>query len=376
MKKNLIYAVAALSLIIVSCSDDDDKKTPTPDPDPDVEELTAHFSGTDVFGEGMVSITRDKTTKATTLNVDVSGEWKLYAGSTVDAIDFETPIVSGSSTGEYEVKVSDSSRSYFQFISTDGDAILSERHLPMTGGYNFRDLGGFKTKEGKFVKWGKVFRSDDLSAALTDGDREYLSSIPLKTIVDFRWDDEKEADPDVAPASVEYVYELPLDPGNLASMSVMEILSSSVERLDSIMKEVNRELVTKSESIEKYTEFFKLLQSEQYTPLMFHCSAGKDRTGMGAYLFLSSLGVDEETIIEDYLFSNECLQDKYESKYGKEAFEKYPQLNVLTGVKREYLQTAIDEINENYGSVENYLTNALGVDLDKMKSLYLYSTTD
>jgi protein-tyrosine phosphatase len=88
---------------------------------------------------------------------------------------------------------------------------------------------------------------------------------------------------------------------------------------------------------------------------------------MGAALFLASLGVDEQTIMEDYLSSNEYLGDKYSS-----LISAHPELEALITAKKEYLQAGLDRIKEKHGSIENYLKETLGVDMDKMKRIYLY----
>lgn len=323
----------------------------------------AEYAGEDI--SGAASILRDKETKKAQLKVEFAGKWTLYGGSSVESIDFTTPIAEGNKEGLYDLNVNDTVRSYFQLVTEKGKAILAERHLPMTGGYNFRDMGGFKTQDGKYVKWGKVFRSDDLHK-LTDADLRYLAHIPMISIVDFRADDEIQLAPDRIPSSAKsYTYSI--SPGNLASATIEHVINLPANELDSIMIGMNKLFVTDAVCINQYKAFFKLLQNEKNVPLMFHCSAGKDRTGMGAALFLFSLGVDEETIMADYLSSNVYLGDKY-AGYIK----KYPNLRALMGVDPEFLKSGIDQIKKDHGSVDAYLTNVLEVDTAKMKSLYLY----
>lgn len=322
----------------------------------------AEYSGDDISAKA--SIVRDKQTKQASLIIDTDEKWSLYAGWTVEGIDFSKPIATGEGGGTFALPVTDTARSYFQLVTQSGKTILSERQLPMTGGYNFRDLGGFKTKEGRFVKWGKVFRSDDLHK-LTKEDLEYLGNIPLVSIVDFRSVAERDSAPDLNPASVIENYAFSINPGNLSSTN--EIANLPEEGLRTIMADINRMLVSDSISIDQYRKFFALLQETDKIPLMFHCSAGKDRTGMGAALFLYSLGVEENTIFEDYLASNNYLGDKYAT-----IIKLYPQMKALMGVNPEYLKAGIDEIKKQHGSVESYLTDVLNVDIEKMRGLYLY----
>lgn len=109
------------------------------------------------------------------------------------------------------------------------------------------------------------------------------------------------------------------------------------------------------------------MQDEVNLPLVFHCTAGKDRTGMAAYLFLYSLGVDEETIFSNYLDSNKYLQGKYGTY-----IQAYPALAPLLTVDRRFLEAGVKRIREEHGSVEKYLKEVVEVDIDKMRSIYLY----
>ncbi|NDV46431.1 tyrosine-protein phosphatase [Paludibacter sp. 221] len=322
----------------------------------------AMYEGNDISNEA--KILRDKQTKAATLEVSTKGKWKIYAGKSVETIDFSKPLLEGEGSGVFPLNVSNTERSYFQFATDDGKAILAERHLPMTGGFNFRDIGGLKTKDGKYVKWGKILRSDDLST-LTDSDLVYLQSIPVRTVIDFRSQSEIDMAKDKLLETVTLYRNLNIEPGNIMA-SNLEFDVDTVD-FDQLMLEMNRALVGDSMSIVRYTEFFHLLQNEDVIPLMYHCSAGKDRTGMATALILFSLGVDEGAILNDYLLSAEYLKDKY-AKY----VEFYPNIEPLMTVKPEFLQAGIDKIKEDYGSVENYLTDVLKVDLNKMKKMFLY----
>lgn len=321
---------------------------------------TPGYSGNDITGAA--EITRDKQTKAASLHVQHDGAWKLYAGPSVDLIDFSKPLLEGEHAGHYAIPVTDSVRSYFQLTTDGGTSLLAERHLPMTGGYNFRDLGGYKTQDGNYVKWGKVFRSDDLHK-LTEADIAYLDAIPIRSIVDFRSAQEIENAPDCYPETAKD-YALSISPGNLSD--VAGVLEMSAQTADSSMRAVNRMLVTDPAAVARYRDYFVLLQNESTIPLMFHCTAGKDRTGMAAALFLYALGVDRETILEDYLASNRYLGDKYAA-----LLNQYPALGPLLTVRREYLESGLDEIESEYGSIDEYLTETLNVDLKKMRDMYL-----
>lgn len=237
-------------------------------------------------------------------------------------------------------------------------------HLPLQGCYNFRDLGGFITMDGRIVKMDKLFRSDDLST-LTEKDLSFLTSIPLLSVVDFRSVSEMDAAPDRLPDSVKGYYKLSMTPGNLSNLR-KDITSVNAQQIDDVMKKLYRLLVSAPDCVKQYHSFFSLIQYSANIPLVFHCTAGKDRTGVAAYLLLTSLGVKEKDIIDDYLASNEYLRGKYAAYIAQ-----YPFLKSLFGVKIEYLEAAMDEIKEKYTSVQQFLADVLSVDISKIRELYL-----
>jgi protein-tyrosine phosphatase len=113
---------------------------------------------------------------------------------------------------------------------------------------------------------------------------------------------------------------------------------------------------------------FDMLQNPtNQVPLLYHCTAGKDRTGMASALILYALGMDDTTVMDDYLTSNQYIEAKFE-KYVKAA----PQLKDMFLVKASFLQSGLDAIKKNYGNVDDFLTKNLGVDAQKFRQLYLY----
>lgn len=243
-------------------------------------------------------------------------------------------------------------------FGTTQDTILQhDRLIPLEGAYNFRDLGGYPAENGKRVKWGKVFRSDDLDK-LTSKDLDYLASLPLKTNIDFRSEEERKAAPDKNPVSVKKYITLTISPGNI--MDMQKIKGGQAEQF---MIDVNKLLVRDYQK--SFTEFFEILMDTANAPLLFHCSAGKDRTGFAAALFLSSLGVDREIIMQDYLLSAQNVAQKYAPMV-----KAHPEFAAFMTVKPEYLQAAFDVIDQEYGGMENYLSKHLKVDLKKIQSLY------
>lgn len=315
----------------------------------------------------ITEITANKNTKETTITLQIDGDWALFEASSIDALDtMQSPLTKGNSSCKMTSKVTipTPERKYYRLVTPQETFTFSERQLPMAGGYNFRDLGGFPTQDGRYVKWGKLFRSDDLHQ-LTEADLHYLSSIPVISVVDFRGPNEIANAPDKLPGSTRHAYKLSIEPGNVLSLVSFSDLDPG--QLDSLMTQIYVHLVTEPAFIEQYRTFFKLLQDSTQIPILFHCSAGKDRTGTAAALILYALGVNEAVIMDDYLASNHYLGDKYAKELAQN-----PSLKSVLTVKREFLQAAIDRIKQDHGTVENFLTKELNVDIPRFREHYLY----
>ncbi len=308
-------------------------------------------------------IIREKHTKKASLSLEAEGDWSLYAGNTTDNINRSIPILTGNGSGLFPLNVSTSIRLYFELVCNDEKLIFSEKHLPMAGGYNFRDLGGLKTQEGRTVRWGKLFRADELSN-LTEDDVKYLSSIPITSVIDFRAQNEARRSPDKLPSTVHFTYPIAITPGNLSSEGVQANLLKT--NIDSHMKHMNRLLVSDPSCVRAFRIFFAIVQNNLSAPLIFHCSAGKDRAGMATALVLFALGVDEATVMEDYLMSKVYLSDKYDAFIAK-----YPRAESIFTVKRMFLQAGINQIKRDHGTILNFLTKELKVDIVRMRRLYL-----
>lgn len=252
--------------------------------------------------------------------------------------------------------------------------------LPVSGAHNFRDLGGYKTTDGLQVKWGKLFRSSRLSS-LTDKDLEYLQLLNIQKIVDFRTNAEKQDKPDILPDkwSLQYL-ELPIDPGDNSFETIkreLEIASKNGRDLGGFMVNINRSLVEDFTPV--YREWLKMLAEGDGKPLVFHCTAGKDRAGFAAAVLLLALDVPYETVMKDYLLSNvysKAYIDRTALIFRAASFFQYDETAIrsLLSVRREYLQAAIDSIISKYGTLENYLEMGLGLDgvtRQKLKANYL-----
>lgn len=251
------------------------------------------------------------------------------------------------------------------FILRDGNGRLvrvAERLLPLGGGQNFRDLGGYQTADGRHVRWGKLYRSGSMTD-LTLKDYDYLSQLGVKTICDFRSTRERTAEPtnwQVRNKPVVKSIDYDMDYGQFTSVLNPKTGPVTEEKAKAIFASFYAE--TPFRFADHYRNMFAQLAAGQ-VPLAFNCSAGKDRTGVGAALILTALGVPRETVIADYLLSNRYYRPKSNSEAATKMFGQLSPAvaQAMSGVDRQYIEASFKAIETRYGSVDNYLEKALGV---------------
>jgi protein-tyrosine phosphatase len=255
------------------------------------------------------------------------------------------------------------------FITKAQVADSAKRVLHTQGAINFRDVGGYKTTDGHEVKMDKVFRSAEISH-LTDADMELLAANHINTIVDFRSDEEVSKAKDRLPINADYIQ---LPAGSEQTNKMMKAMATATSG-DSMMIA----FYSRTDHLSaKYKPFFqKLLNLPDTSALMFHCTAGKDRTGIGAALFLYSLGVSQATIMNDYLASNIYRKDANEQmvKMMVQMHMNEQVAKDVAAVKPEYLQATFDAINKNYGSMDNFLQKELCIgkkEKEELREKYL-----
>ena len=242
------------------------------------------------------------------------------------------------------------------------DDLNASRILKVQGGYNFRDLGGLNTLDGTTVKKGLLFRTDELNNLKPD-DLELLAQLNVQTVVDFRTDQERAQSVDLVPTTCKHEIHLNILSANMDAF-VAEIQKGTSD-LKKLMLEFYKDLVLGANAIEEFIKFFQIIQQPTNTAIIYHCTAGKDRTGIATFLILEALNVSNEAIESDYLLSNEFLKDKYAVYINQN-----PKYADLFMVQSAYLNAAKDAIVEKYDTVQNYLTSVLKVDIALMKKIY------
>ncbi len=242
-----------------------------------------------------------------------------------------------------------------------------QRHIPLEGSPNFRDLGGYEANCGRKLRYGKLFRSGVL-ARLTDEDVQRLQALNLTTICDFRRHEELERDPSRLPdAPAPRVVHLPIDPGSRTSffdhLGETGDLSAADREIDmaQFMVDINRAF-----ALEHHAEFKVMLDEIVELPqdgaLLFHCAAGKDRTGFAAALIMMCLGVPRAQIEADYMLTAEYFYPDLElerlaRKYADYGFQRIDPsvIRPMLEVRPEYIREAFNAIDEHFSSTDDYL---------------------
>ena len=241
----------------------------------------------------------------------------------------------------------------------------AQRRLPVYGAANLRDLGGYATRDGRALRWGVLYRSDALND-LDDEDVAYLGRLKLSRVVDFRSDAERERDPDRLPdgvtAELAPIAGSGLDPAELQD----RLMSGDVtaDQAAAWLVDGNRAFVGEFRDV--YARFLHELADPANLPMLFHCTAGKDRTGYAAALVMLALDVPRETAMRDYLLTNQFMERKTRSLLRliqiASLFRADPdQLMPLFEARESYLGAAFAAIDEAHGT-DVYLRDALGVD--------------
>ncbi|WP_320838151.1 tyrosine-protein phosphatase [Zhongshania sp.] len=248
---------------------------------------------------------------------------------------------------------------------------VNTRRLSLEGAPNVRDLGGYRTRDGRTTRWRKLFRGGRLSN-LSDLDQRLLNDFEIKVICDFRNAHEYQLDmTKLSAQSAAVIHNLSISPGN--QHDIIEISNIRASEMATWMIQINRELALNH--CQTYRKMFELLLNIDDGAFMFHCSAGKDRTGFAAALILSALDVPRDVVMEDYLLTSQYYPPAGELEYlsNKYAADK-PNVDpdlfaTLTSTRPEFLEGAFAAIDENYDSIDEYLEQAIGLSAELRERL-------
>ena len=242
----------------------------------------------------------------------------------------------------------------------------TKRLVHLNGALNFRDIGGYRTTDGKTVKWNKVFRSAAINK-LTNGDMDSLKAKRIYTVVDLRGNKESAAAPDRILAGTDYTLS-PAGSDSLPSNQQMIALIKNVNFLEDFYgKDGIKYFGARYKPV-----FQKLLALNEKDALLYHCTGGRDRTGMATALLLHVLGVPQQTIEQDFTASNIYLEPMTDGLY--EPLSKATGMTALEIKKKmelrpELLEIFFRTITEQYGSIEKFMEQEMGIGKKEIKIL-------
>lgn len=291
----------------------------------------------------------------------------------------------GLSGASAELAAPVSPRPYFLLSTPDGAQVrVAERLLPLQGGRNFRDLGGYRSADGRQVRWGRLYRSGVMSG-LTEADMGYLSALGVKVICDLRSNQERTHEPSPfikagGPVVAATDYDM-ISSSALSGLAQVTTREAAIDAFAAAYVQFTEVLTP------QYTDMFARLKRGD-APLAFNCSAGKDRTGVAAALILSVLDVPRETILADYgltqvytppsMYMKQASQAKSAgfSQAQAEAFMRMPRevVEVMLGSDPAVLRKALATIDAKYGGPVALVKARFGVsdaDVVALRRAYL-----
>ena len=243
---------------------------------------------------------------------------------------------------------------------------------------NLRDLGGWTGPDGAPVATGLLYRSTKL-AGIDDADTRQLVDRDVQTVVDLRTTVERDAEPDPTVPGATNVFLDVLEDSKMAAAADLRDLLKHPREVTSALSEgkavefmsvAYREIVVLPSAQKAYRDFFDVVEQAS-APVLFHCTTGKDRTGWGAALIFTVLGVPRDQIVQEYLLTNEQLLPRFKKSF--EAFELAggdpDVLRPVLGVDRAYLQNSFDTVDQEFGSMDRYLSEVLGVNSERRQAL-------
>lgn len=298
-----------------------------------------------------------------TWRAPAAGDVAVYAGTTPQ-VGRDRLVGRGGVSGAVVAKgLPPAARWYFELVPARGEPlVVADRSLHLKSAPNLRDAGGYRTTDGRWVRVGMIYRSDQLDR-LSDADLAVMSQLGLSTVIDLRTDAERGRGHDRVPAGARHVIADVMGPDG-PGLRVAVAMASKGEG-EAYMQQINRAFVASDASRGAYTLLLSEFTAADAGPNLYHCSAGKDRTGWATAVLLTILGVPRDTVFEDYLASNGYLAEKTRlSLAAGPAPAGAPtaaQMAPIHAVRAPYLAAAFAEADAKYGSFDGYVRQGLGL---------------
>ena len=278
---------------------------------------------------------------------------------------------------------------------TVSSVFFAQQFIPVRGIVNARDLGGYVMQDGRKVRDGLLLRSAHLAEA-TDTDLQYLSQLPTAAVIDMRKEDEKKGKVDRTVPGAKYV-PLQIDATGNAGAGMTEkekkkftghkkfevkkiiVAAAFNKKAKEVAREMYPILLFRPESQEQFAAFFRHVLAAEKGAVLYHCSQGKDRTGIASALLLAALGADRDTIVSDFDATNKVYESDVKKFTvlvrllgGKD--EEVGVVKAFLGCNTDNFIRALDRIDREYGSLDAYLHGPMGLtdeDIRTLRARYL-----
>jgi protein-tyrosine phosphatase len=238
-----------------------------------------------------------------------------------------------------------------------GQAQMNGRRIEMDGAVNFRDIGGYAAGPGRQTRWGRIYRSDSL-AELTAADLDRITQLGLFGISDFRLASERMAKPDRLPDG--HAMRL-LTPGFIpvgTEDMIRGIEGGAIGAVEIATAVLGHYRLFVTDHLDNYISTLRMMLEAEGRPVLLHCTSGKDRTGFGIALTLLAAGCSEETVVDDYILTNDYRRDvRFLFRNGVDPAA----LDMLTMARAEYLEMSLATLRERHGGPDDWLA-AMGFD--------------
>jgi len=295
---------------------------------------------------------------------------RIFAGTGPTDIGRAHHVADGTGTGHVTVSnLPAEPRWYFKLVPDRGDAlVVADRSLHLTTAANFRDAGGYRSANGRWVRMGLAYRSNGIEH-LTDDELARIDKLNIKLVCDLRTAEEVQHSPDRVPKDVADVSaDVLADDSDLihAMITGGGAQSGNAPQQNAIARHeleqrVYRDFVRLASAQKAYRLLFERIADPGALPTVFHCTAGKDRTGWAEAVFLMILGVPRPTIVQDYELTNEYLRGDALKSVRQSMSQSSPGQRTPTRIVADpaALDAAFDEVMKDYGSFDNYLSQGL-----------------
>lgn len=306
----------------------------------------------------------------------IEGSVRIYASNVPDYFEETSPVGIIDIRDEVTtyITIDNTTRKYFLLsFNNQYKNIVGSRAVSADNIQNLRDMGGYVNNEEKTLKWGHIFRSGELdNMSMVDHIR--LDNLAINTVVDLRSPHEY-IDPEDIYAHLRTIH-IPIDDG-IDKPEVMErIKQGRMKKGDAILFMQDAYLHFVDKNSEQFAKALDLFLDKNNYPILFHDTLGKDRTGFLAALILIALGVPEETIMKDYLYSNDYINyAALAPEASKLDYDGQETVTTLLSANELFLGVVLKKIKKEYGSLEKYLEQKLNFTIkkqEKLKEIMLY----